>query len=132
MSNFFSSTALHKLTMASVRTRVSLASHLYSHLVSVSQLRGPKKHIKYNLHTTHRILGGKMVNSDNSDIGMMVTSIGVILAIIGFVLVVFFAVFNPSVHPGTTPIQIQKVYASVGFLVFGLVLIPVGDFISKR
>ena len=73
-----------------------------------------------------------MVDSDNPDIGMLVTSIGVILAIIGFILFVIFAVVNPSVHPGTTPIQIQKVYAAVGFIIFGLILIPIGAFISKR
>ena len=73
-----------------------------------------------------------MVDSDNPDIGMLVTSIGVILAIIGFILFLIFAVVNPSVHPGTTPIQIQKVYASVGFIIFGLILIPIGAFISKR
>jgi hypothetical protein len=63
---------------------------------------------------------------------MLVISIGVILAVIGFVLFLIFAVVNPSVHPGSTPIQIQKVYAAVGFIIFGLVLIPIGDFISKR
>jgi len=73
-----------------------------------------------------------MVDSDNPDFGMLVASIGVILAIIGFILFVIFAVVNLSVHPGTTPIQIQKVYASVGFIVLGLILIPVGDFVSKR
>jgi len=73
-----------------------------------------------------------MDDSDKPDIGMLVTSIGVILAIIGFILVVVFAVVNPSVHPGTTPIQIQKVYASVGFIILGLILIPIGAFISKR
>jgi hypothetical protein len=74
----------------------------------------------------------EMDDSDKPDIGMLVTSIGVILAIIGFILVVVFAVVNPSVHPGTTPIQIQKVYASVGFIILGLILIPIGAFISKR
>jgi len=64
--------------------------------------------------------------------GMLVTSIGVILAVIGFILLVIFAVLNPSVHPGTTPIQIQKVYASIGVIVFGLILIPIGAFILKR
>ncbi len=39
-----------------------------------------------------------MVDSDNPDIGMLVTSIGVILAIIGFILFLIFAVVNPSVH----------------------------------
>ena len=73
-----------------------------------------------------------MVDSDNPDIGMLVTSIGVILAIIGFILFLIFAVVNPSVHPGTTPIQIQKVYAAVGFIILGLILIPIGAFISKR
>ena len=73
-----------------------------------------------------------MVDSDNPDIGMLVTSIGVILAIIGFILFVIFAVVNPSVHPGTTPIQIQKVYASVGFIILGLILTTLGVFISKR
>ncbi|MGA3289272.1 MAG: hypothetical protein ABSD42_03410 [Candidatus Bathyarchaeia archaeon] len=73
-----------------------------------------------------------MVDSDNPDFGMLVISIGVILAVIGFVLFLIFAVVNPSVHPGSTPIQIQKVYAAVGFIIFGLVLIPIGDFISKR
>jgi hypothetical protein len=74
----------------------------------------------------------KMVDSDNADMGMLVTSIGVILAVIGFILLVIFAVLNPSVHPGTTPIQIQKVYASIGVIVFGLILIPIGAFILKR
>jgi len=74
----------------------------------------------------------KMVDSDNPDIGMLVTSIGVILAIIGFILFLIFAVVNPSVHPGSTPIQIQKVYASVGFIILGLILIPIGAFVSKR
>ena len=73
-----------------------------------------------------------MVDSGNPDIGMLVASIGVILAIIGFILLVIFTALNPSVHPGTTPIQIQKVYASVGFIVLGLIIIPSGDFISKR
>ena len=73
-----------------------------------------------------------MVDSDNPDIGMLVTSIGVILAVIGFILFVIFAVVNPSVHPGTTPIQIQKVYASVGFIILGLILTTLGVFISKR
>ena len=73
-----------------------------------------------------------MVDSDNPDIGMLVTSIGVILAIIGFILFLIFAVVNPSVHPGSTPIQIQKVYASVGFIILGLILIPIGAFVSKR
>jgi len=74
----------------------------------------------------------KMVDSDNADMGMLVTSIGVILAVIGFILLVIFAVLNPSVHPGTTPFQIQKVYASIGVIVFGLILIPIGAFILKR
>jgi hypothetical protein len=74
----------------------------------------------------------KMVDSDNPDIGMLVTSIGVILAIIGFILFLIFAVFNPSLHPGTAPIQIQKVYASVGFIILGLILTILGVFISKR
>ena len=73
-----------------------------------------------------------MVDSDNADLGMLVTSIGVILAIIGFILLVIFAVLNPSVHPGTTPIQIQKVYTSIGFIVFGLILISVRAFFSKK
>ncbi|HYA77303.1 MAG TPA: hypothetical protein VEF91_01145 [Verrucomicrobiae bacterium] len=73
-----------------------------------------------------------MVDSDNADLGMLVTSIGVILAIIGFILLVIFAVLNPSVHPGTTPIQIQKVYTSIGFIVFGFILMLIGDFISKK
>ncbi len=73
-----------------------------------------------------------MDDSDKPDIGMLVTSIGVILAIIGFILVVVFAVVNPSVHPSSTPIQIQKGYASVGFIILGLILIPIGAFISKR
>ena len=73
-----------------------------------------------------------MVDSDNPDLGMLVTPIGVILAIIGFILLLIFAVINPSVHPGTTPIQIQKVYTAVGFIILGLILIPIGDIISKR
>ncbi len=73
-----------------------------------------------------------MDDSDNPDMGMLVTSIGVILAIIGFILVVIFAVVNPSVHPGTTPIQIQNVYTAVGFIIFGLILTAFGVFISKR
>ena len=72
-----------------------------------------------------------MVDSDNPDIGMLVTSRGVILAIIGFILFLIFAVVNPSLHSGA-PIQIQKVYAGVGFIIFGLILIPIGAFISKR
>jgi hypothetical protein len=74
----------------------------------------------------------KMVDTDNPDIGMLVASLGVVLAIIGFVLFVFFAVVNPSVQPGTSPIQIQKVYTAAGFLIFGLILTYIGDFISKR
>jgi len=77
-------------------------------------------------------LVAKMVGSDNADFGMLVVSVGVILAIIGFILFLIFAVVNPSVHPGSTPIQIQKVYASVGFIILGLILIPIGAFISKR
>ncbi len=73
-----------------------------------------------------------MVDSDNADFGILVVSVGAILAIIGFILLVFFAVVNPSVQPGATPIQIQKVYTSVGFIIFGVILVPVGDFISKR
>ena len=73
-----------------------------------------------------------MDDSDKPDIGMLVISMGVILAIIGFILFLIFAVVNPSVHPGSTPIQIQKVYASVGFIILGLILIPIGAFISKR
>ena len=73
-----------------------------------------------------------MVDSDNPDLGTLVTSIGVILAIIGVILLVIFAVVNPSVHPGTTPIQIQKVYTSVGFLILGLILILIGAFISEK
>ena len=74
----------------------------------------------------------KIVDSDNADMGMLVTSIGLILAVIGFILLVIFAVLNPSVHPGTTPIQIQKVFASVGFIILGLILTTIGTFISKR
>ena len=73
-----------------------------------------------------------MVDSDNQDIGMLVTSVGVILAIIGFILILIFAVVNPTVHPSTTPIQIQKIYASVGFIILGLILTTIGVFISKR
>lgn len=73
-----------------------------------------------------------MGNSDNSDVGMMVLSMGAILGIIGFILLVFFAVVNPSVQPGTSPIQLQKVYASVGFIALGLILVFTGAFISKR
>jgi hypothetical protein len=74
----------------------------------------------------------KRVDSDNPDIGMLVTSIGLILAIIGFILFLIFAVVNPSVHPGSTPIQIQKVYAAVGFIILGLILTTIEAFISKR
>ena len=73
-----------------------------------------------------------MVGSDNADIGTLVTSLGVVLAVIGFILFVFFAVVNPSVQPRSSPIQIQKVYTSAGFIIFGLILTYVGVFISKR
>jgi hypothetical protein len=73
-----------------------------------------------------------MGESDNPDIGMLVLSMGAILAIIGFILFLFFVVVNPSVQPGTSPIQFQKVYASVGFIILGLILIFSGAFISKR
>jgi len=72
-----------------------------------------------------------MDDSDKPDIGMLVTSMGMVLAIVGFILFVFFVVVNPSVQPGTTPIQFQKVYASVGFIILGLILTTMGVFISR-
>jgi hypothetical protein len=74
----------------------------------------------------------KIIDSDNADIGTLVTSLGVVLAIIGFILFVFFAVVNPSVQPGATPIQIQKVFTSVEFIIFGFIFTYIGVFISKR
>jgi len=74
----------------------------------------------------------EMDDSDKPDIGMLVTSIGVILAIIGFILFVIFAVVNPAPNSSSTLIQFQKVYASVGFIILGLVLTTIGVFISKR
>jgi preprotein translocase subunit SecD len=73
-----------------------------------------------------------MEDSDKPDVGLLVTSMGVILVIIGFVLVAVFVFVNPSIHPGTTPIQTQKVYAAVGLTILGLILTTVGAFISKR
>lgn len=73
-----------------------------------------------------------MVDSDSADVGTMVTALGVVLAVIGFILFVYFVVVNPSVQPGTSPIQIQKVYTSAGFIIFGLILAYIGVFISKR
>ena len=73
-----------------------------------------------------------MVGSDNADIGTLVTALGVVLAIIGFILLVYFAVVNPSVQPGTSPIQIQKVFTATGFIIFGLILTYIGVYISKR